>query len=283
MQGSRPLGVRSLLREYGITPRKEIGQHFLTDRHVLRRIITAADLDAESVVVEIGPGLGSLTEALADSAGEVVAIELDERLVSLLRERFSSRNSVRIVHGDILRVGLSGLVDARAQFKVVANLPYHITSAILRRLLESPTKPRLMILMMQREVAERVVARPGEMSVLSVSVQFYGKPSLIGTVPAGAFYPRPAVNSAIVRIDVYDRHSTRVNDEARFFRIVHAGFSQRRKQLRNSLSAGLRLPIQETVGTLRGCGIAETRRPQTLSVEEWVEVYHAFTPLLDGH
>ena len=278
MEESKPPGTRALLRQYGVVPRKEIGQNFLIDPRVLRQIVSAADLGPDSVVVEIGPGSGTLTEALAHSAGQVIAIELDERLVNLLRDRFASTSNVKIVQSDILRVDLSALLGSVGAFTVVANLPYHITSAVLRYLLESPTKPQSMVVMVQREVAERIVAPPGKMSTLSVSVQFYGEPRLIGGVPARAFYPRPAVNSAIIRIDVYNSPPTQVKDVDRFFRVVRAGFSQRRKQLRNSLSAGLRLPTETVVNALRGCGIDERRRPQTLAVDEWAEAYRGLDP-----
>jgi len=282
MTEDRSPSARDLLRQYGIVPRKEIGQSFLIDRRVLAKIVAAADLDVTDVVVEIGPGLGTLTEALAQSAGQVIAIEMDERLVKVLHERFSATSNVKIVQGDILQVDLPTLVGAQTKFKVVANLPYYITSAILRRLLESPVKPCIVVVMVQKEVAERIVARPGQMSTLSVSVQFYGKPRLIAKVPAHAFYPRPAVNSAIVRIDVYDALPVQIDDVDSFFAVVHAGFAQRRKQLRNSLSAGLHLPITVIVGALRGCGIDEKRRPQTLTVGEWAEVYRALRPFLPG-
>ena len=282
MKKNKPPGVRALLRHYGIVPRKEIGQNFLVDRLVLGKIIAAADLSADDTVVEIGPGLGFLTEALAREAGQVIAIEVDGRLVERLRDRFSSTTNVRIVQGDILRIDLHDLLGSRTRFKVVANLPYYITSAILRQLLESPTKPQVMVLMVQREVAERIVARPGKMSTLSVSAQFYGEPRLVAKVRARAFYPRPAVNSAIIRIDVYGVPPMQVDDTDRFFMVVRAGFSQRRKQLRNSLSAGLRLPTEVIVDALRGCDIDETRRPQTLSVEEWARAYRALAPFPDA-
>ena len=280
MEESKPPGIRALLRQYGVIPRKEIGQNFLIDREVLQQIISAADLSPDSVVVEIGPGSGTLTDALAHTAGQVIAIEVDERLVNLLRDRFASTSNVKIVQSDILRVDLSALVGTQGAFTVVANLPYHITSAVLRHLLESPTKPQSMVVMVQREVAERIVAPSGKMSILSVSIQFYGEPRLIREVPARAFYPCPAVNSAILRIDLYDTPPTQVKDVDRYFRVVRAGFSQRRKQLRNSLSAGLRLPTETVIDALRGCGIEETRRPQTLTVEEWAEAYRALAPFL---
>jgi len=281
--------VRALLREYGLHPIKGLGQNFLVDRRVLCRIVEAAELEPTDVVLEVGPGLGTLTCALAERADHVIAVELDERLVEILSHTLADYPNVEIVHGDILELDLANLVgykmqDARCKalsapctYKVVANLPYYITSAILRHLLEAEAKPQLMVVTVQREVAQRLVAGPGQMSLLAVSVQFYGEPQIVARVPARAFYPSPQVSSAVVRIDVRESPPFEVEDVDRFFAVVRAGFSQRRKQLRNSLSQGLRMPVEEAVEALRRCGIDERRRAQSLSVEEWGRLYREFS------
>jgi 16S rRNA (adenine1518-N6/adenine1519-N6)-dimethyltransferase len=266
------MNVRALLREYDIRPSKGLGQHFMVDRRALERIVEAAELGSEETALEIGPGLGTLTQALAERAGRVIAVELDERMVEILSQTLADRPNVEIVRGDILELDPAELVEG-ARYKVVANLPYYITSAVLRHLLEATAKPQLVVVTVQKEVAERLVARPGQMSLLSASVQFYGHPRVVARIPARAFYPAPKVNSAVVRIDVYERPPVEVEDVDRFFEIVRAGFAQRRKQLRNSLAQGLGMRPKVVAEALSHCGIDPTRRAQTLSVEEWDRIY----------
>jgi len=265
--------VAALLRGYGLRPRKGLGQNFLSDPAALARIVEAADLSAADTVVEVGAGVGTLTRLLAEQAGRVVAVELDPRLVDILRDQLADLDNVRLVQGDIL--ALSDLGVPHLGYKVVANLPYYITSAVLRRLLSQPPRPCRLVLTLQREVAQRIVAEPGQMSVLAVSVQFYGRPRLVGRIPAGAFYPPPKVESAIVRIDVADSTTVALPggvDEAAFFHLVRAGFSQKRKKLRNSLSAGLARPVAQVEQALRQADISPSRRAQTLSLEEWARL-----------
>ena len=270
--------VRQLLRAYNLRPQKGLGQNFLEDPAILQRIVDAAELTPDDSVLEIGPGLGTLTRLLATSAGRVVAVELDERLAAILPEVLADCPNVEIIHGDILALDPAALFpERRPVYKVVANLPYYITSAVLRHLLESPARPRLMVLTLQREVARRLVAGPGEMSLLAVSVQFYGQPRIVGRIPAGAFYPPPQVDSAVVRIDVYDQPPVPVDDVESFFRVVRAGFGQRRKQLRNALSQGLGRPVEEVVAALKRAGIAPQRRAETLSLAEWAAFWREIT------
>jgi 16S rRNA (adenine1518-N6/adenine1519-N6)-dimethyltransferase len=205
----------------------------------------------------------------------VIAVELDGRMVEILSQTLGDRSNVEIVQGDILKLDPAELVEG-ARYTVVANLPYYITSALLRHLLEATVKPHRIVVTVQREVAERLVARPGQMSLLSVSVQFYGHPRLVARIPARAFYPAPKVNSAVVRIDLYERPPVEVEDVDRFFEIVRAGFAQRRKQLRNSLARGLGMEPNVVAEALSRCAIDPTRRAQTLSVEEWGKVYREF-------
>lgn len=264
-----------LVRRYQIDPKRSLGQNFLMDAAHLDRIVAAAELTRADAVLEIGPGLGTLTERLAAQAGSVVAVELDDRLIELLAGRFVHMPSVRIVHGDILALEPAALLsdataaDQKAAYKVVANLPYYITSPVLRHLLEGKSPPALAVVMVQREVAERICARPGEMSLLAVSVQFYAAPRLVQQVPAGAFYPRPKVDSAVLRLDVYPQPVVTDVPPARFFQIVRAGFGQKRKQLANSLSAGLALPKAQVAAALHAAGIDPSRRAETLALAEW--------------
>jgi len=267
----RPSAVRSLLRKLNIRPRKGLGQNFLVSKGLLQRIIAAAEIEEEDVVLEIGAGLGALTQALAQRAGRVVALELDERLIPLLQRVLAPYPHAELVQGDVLAVEPADLIST--PYKVVANLPYYITSAILRHLLEARRKPSLIVVTVQREVAQRLVAEPGKMSLLAVSVQFYGQPRIVAYAPPGAFYPSPRVRSAVVRIDLYDQPPAMVDDVGRFFDVVRAGFAQRRKQLRNSLSQGLALPVEEVVAALHRCGLSEKQRAQELSVEQWARLY----------
>ena len=265
-------GLPALLRAHDLRPRKSLGQNFLIDPAALARITAAADLAEGDTVVEVGAGTGTLTRMLAAQAGRVIAVELDDRLVSLLHDEVGDLAHVTIVRGDILSLPLLGL--PHLGYKLVGNLPYYITSAILRRFLEGAPRPSLLVVTVQREVAQRIVADPGDMSLLAVSVQFYGRAEIVSRIPAGAFYPRPDVDSAVVRIDTASGPTVDVGGvgEESFFRVVRAGFSQKRKKLRNSLSAGLGLAAAEVEARLEAAGVAPRRRPETLSLEEWAAV-----------
>lgn len=258
----------------GVQPRKSLGQHFLKDRSVPPRIAEAARLKPHDIVVEVGPGLGVLTEELATrldpGAGKLIAIELDDNLLPLLKERFSGRPHVSFVHADVLDVP-PNYVSGGRPYKLVANLPYYITSAILRHFLEAEARPVSLTVMVQREVAERMVAQPPNMSLLAVSVQFYGKPKIAFRVPPGAFNPPPKVESAVVHIEVYepDERPAKVASEQDFFRVVQAGFSQKRKQLGNTLATGLGLTKGQIAQHLNQADIDPARRAETLSLAEW--------------
>jgi 16S rRNA (adenine1518-N6/adenine1519-N6)-dimethyltransferase len=267
----RTASAKRLLREFDIKPRKRWGQNFLVSAGVLERIVGAAELGRDDVVLEIGAGLGTLTRALAQRAGRVIALELDERLIALLHRVLAGCPNVEIMQGDVLAIEPADLISTA--YKVVGNLPYYVTSAILRHVLEARRTPSLVVVTVQKEVADRLVARPGEMSLLSVSVQFYGRPSVVATVRPGAFYPSPLVKSAIVRIELHERPPVSVDDVGRFFETVRAGFAQRRKQLRNSLSQGLNLPAERIVQALHRCDLDERQRAQALSVEDWGRLY----------
>jgi 16S rRNA (adenine1518-N6/adenine1519-N6)-dimethyltransferase len=254
-------------------PKKSLGQHFLTDERHRDRILAAAELTPADTVLEIGPGRGILTRRLAEMGGRVIAVELDDRLIAPLRQEFAAQPHVQIVHGDILELDPVGLIGGSPEtpppYKVVANLPYYITSAVLRHLLEATVRPTLAVIMVQKEVAERILAEPGDLSLLAVSVQFYAQPTIVDRVPAGAFYPKPNVDSAVLRLDVRPQPAVPDVPPDFFFRVVRAGFGQKRKQLLNTLSAGLHLAKPAAAAALNQAGIDPTRRAETLSLAEW--------------
>ncbi|MDY6918154.1 MAG: 16S rRNA (adenine(1518)-N(6)/adenine(1519)-N(6))-dimethyltransferase RsmA [Chloroflexota bacterium] len=265
------------LRRLNLRARKGLGQHFLIDEQALRRIVAAAELMPADVVVEVGPGLGILTRELAAQAGTVVAIEVDSKLASALKEALPSPSSVVVINEDVLQVEPVRLLETArvapdVRYKVVANLPYYVASAVVRHFLESTAKPCVMVVTVQKEVAQQMVAPVGRMSLLSVSVQLYGSPEIVAHVPASGFHPRPKVDSAVVRIRVYDEPLFHMN-EAAFFRLVRGGFAAPRKQLHNSLALGLGVPPGDAASLLDRAGIGPKRRAGTLSLEEWHRVY----------
>lgn len=235
---------------------------------MLERIALAAEIQVDDSVLEIGPGLGSLTRYLALSAREVIALELDSDLIPPLRAVLAPHPNVRVVQGDILNTEVSGLIK-RPDYLVAANIPYYITSAIMRHLLESDPKPRRIVLTIQKEVAERVCAMPGDLSLLALSVQVYGKPSIADIIPASCFHPAPKVDSAILRVDIHPEPLIPREMLSTFFKLSKAGFSQKRKTLRNSLSSGLHIKPQEAEAMLKSAGVDPMRRAETLSIEEW--------------
>jgi 16S rRNA (adenine1518-N6/adenine1519-N6)-dimethyltransferase len=284
----RPLAQLAAL---GIHPKKGLGQNFLVDPAHRARIVAAAELTPADTVLEVGPGPGVLTELIAQQAGRVVTVELDDRLIPILRERFAGQPHVSIVHADILKVNVGALIGESAnrrisesangesrntqyairntQYKVVANLPYYITSAAIRHLLESVPPPELLVLTVQREVAERMVASPPDMSLLALGVQFYATARIVEHIPAGAFYPKPKVDSAVVRLERRPEPVVSGVTADAFFRAARAGFSQPRKQLRNSLAAGLAVPPAKAEAWLASADIAPQRRAETLTLAEW--------------
>ena len=274
--------TRKLLRRHGLRARKGLGQHFLVDAEALRAILEAAALTPADTVIEVGPGLGILTDELAQRAGWVIAIELDDSLAGILADSLHHDNVV-VLNRDILgitpeelfRDGTTNIPAEMTSYKVVANLPYYITSPVLRHFLEASVKPEVMVVMVQKEVAETIAAGPGKRSLLSIAVQLYGKAEIIRVVPASSFYPAPEVDSAILRIDVYREPPVRITDNEAFFRLVKAGYSTARKQLPNSLANGLKIPRQEAAALLGRAGIDAKRRAETLEIGEWAALLEA--------
>lgn len=263
-----PLNVVQLLHHYDLAPKKGLGQNFLVDPIALQRIADAAQITPDSTVLEIGPGLGSLTRHLANQAQKVVAVELDTRFLPVLGEVLAPWQNVQIVQGDILDLQPDTLMQ-ESGYLVVANIPYYITSAVIRHLLEASHKPQRIVLTIQEEVAHRVCADAGQYSLLALSVQVYGAPRLAVRIPAGAFYPPPKVNSAALRIDLYDEPRIPAPLLDTFFSLAKAGFSQKRKTLRNSLSGGMGWNAARAEEVLTQAGIDPQRRAQTLTLEEW--------------
>jgi len=263
-----PLDAAAILKRFQIRADKSLGQNFLQDDSALEKITLAAEIQEDDCVLEIGPGLGSLTRYLAVSAKEVIAIELDPDMLAPLRAVIKPHQNVRVVHGDILKTSVSEIIH-KPDYLVVANIPYYITSAVIRHLLESSPKPRRIVLTIQKEVAERICAKAGDLSLLALSVQVYGKPSIAAIIPAASFHPAPKVDSAILRIDIYDQPLVPVETLKTFFKLTKAGFSQKRKTLRNSLSSGLQIPTTESEALLTSAGIDFMRRAETLSIDEW--------------
>ncbi len=269
-----PLPVAPLLRQYNLRPRKGLGQSFLQENHALQRILHAAEIQAEDEVLEIGAGLGHLTRYLALQAKRVVAVELDERLFPILQTILAPYANVQLIHGDILALAPGDLMSIPG-YLVVANIPYYITSALIRHLLEAEPRPRCLVLTVQREVAERICAGPGALSLLALSVQVYGQPTIVAQIPANAFYPPPKVSSAVVRIEVYPKPRIPAEKLSRFFTLIRAGFSQKRKTLRNALAAGLALPPSEAARRIQRAGLDPNRRAETLRLSEWEQLLDA--------
>ncbi len=257
-----------VLRRHDLKPRKRLGQNFLRDRGVLDAIVKAADLNDRDQVLEIGAGTGVLTRALLERAERVVAIELDDALYSILRNEHARATNLHLWHGNALSFEPAEFFTG--SYKLMGNIPYYITGPLLRRFLEMEHKPSLMILMVQWEVAQRIVASPGNLSLLGVSVQFYAAAEIEARVPARAFFPVPKVDSAVLKL--VPRTELPTENVAEFFRVVKAGFSMPRKQLTNSLGSGLQLDRAEAANILDDAGIERTRRAETLSIAEWVRL-----------
>ena len=263
--------VRSVMRS---KPKKSLGQNFLVDSRVAKKIISAADISSDDTVLEIGPGRGALTRHLAETCKRLVAIELDSELASELQARFSNNPGVEIIHGDARDVSLDQFINAGERYKLLANLPYYAANRIVRRFLTAERKPSILVFMVQREVARTMAAQPGDMGLLSVMIQLYGSVKVAFTVPPRAFRPAPKITSAVVRIDVYDQPALDLISDEDFFDLVIAGFSAPRKQIKNSLRNGLKVTSEIAGVMLEAAGIDPKRRPETLSVAEWGDVYN---------
>lgn len=271
----KQLNIFPLMKKYDIKPKKSLGQNFLIEAAGLNKVIDAAQLQPEDEVLEIGAGLGSLTYLLAQLVRQVVAVEIDDAILPPLREALTNFENVQIIEGDILEKNPDELMEGK-DYVVVANIPYYISSAIIRHLMEAANRPKRVVLTVQKEVAERVIARDGKMSLLSLSVQVFGQVSMAGVIPAGSFLPAPDVDSAVLKIELYPEPLIPLANEKVFFKIAHAGFSQKRKTLRNSLSGGLGVSTIQSEEILSKAQIDPQRRAETLTIPEWnklTEIY----------
>ena len=260
--------VQTALRLAGIRPNKGLGQHFLIDRSSLEAIMAAADPGLADTVLEIGPGLGVMTTELVKIAGRVVAVETDAILAELLRR--DSPENLEVVEEDFLLFDLNRLGK---DYKVIANIPYYLTSKIFRLLMESSNPPSVMSLLIQKEVAERIAAKPGKMSVLALSVQYYGKPSVVQVVQRFKFWPAPKVDSAILKVEFSG--PVFPADRDKLFRLIKAGFGEKRKQLKNALAGGLNISSEAVLDLLKDAKIGVTARAQELDLEAWERLYNA--------
>jgi len=271
-----PLIIKQLLAKYDATPQKRLGQNFLINPGVLAKIIQAGDLNKDDVILEIGPGLGTLTQALAQRAKKVITIEKDRKMIEILQDVIAADKiqNVKIIRDDVLKFDIGTLeIDWKLEignWKLIANLPYYIASPVIRKFLEEKNPPSLMILMVQKEVAQRICASPPNMSLLAVSVQFYAKPEILSYVSKGSFWPAPKVDSAILKITPYSQYPNVLRSQ--FFSILHTGFSAPRKQLAGNLAKSLAMERYIIEEQLKEAGIEPSRRAETLTIEEWIKL-----------
>lgn len=268
---------RELLKYYGIKPSKRLGQNFLVDKRVLEKIIEVASPSSKDLILEVGPGLGMLTVELARRVKKVIAVEKDKVLSQTLKDilRFKGINNVEVMNKDILKISDKIL---NYDYKIVANLPYYITSPFIRKFLEAEHKPKLMVLMVQKEVAQRICAKPPKMSLLAVAVQFYAKPEIVSYVSKKSFFPQPKVDSAILRIAPWKNADSYAEKRGispeQFFKIVKAGFSSRRKFLINNLSRELKIKNYKLKIVFDQIGLGQKLRAENLSIEDWIKLYY---------
>lgn len=266
MDLTRVEDVRTALRLAGIKPNKGLGQHFLVDKPSLEAIMGAASVTKADTVMEIGPGLGVMTRPLAEMSGHLVAVETDHVLAEILRR--DAPENLTVAEQDILEFDLASMPKG---YKVIANIPYYLTSKIFRLLIESPNPPSMMSVLIQKEVAERITARPGQMSILALSVQYYGHPEIVLVVERHKFWPAPKVDSAVLRVTITGPAFEA--DPAKLFRLIKAGFGEKRKQLKNSLAGGLNLSTDFTIKLIADAKLKETARAQELNLADWERLY----------
>ena len=271
--------VRCLLKKYQARPSKKLGQNFLIDKRAIKKIIKASNLKPKEIVLEIGPGIGTLTQGLAKKAKKVIAVEKDRKMIETLKETLKDFSNIKIIYGDILKIGNWKLIEnwklgIGNSFKVIGNLPFYLTAPVIKKFLESKNSPKEIILIVQKEVGQRICAKPPKMNILATSVQFYAKPEIISYVSKKSFWPSPKVDSAILRITPI--HTDKKKDAHKFFRIIKAGFSQPRKQLINNLSIGLKFNRGRVKDWLLKNNIRPDQRAETLTIEDWVMLTKSF-------
>lgn len=274
-----PQNTIQILQKYNFNFQKKFGQNFLIDTNVLERIIAAADITKEDCVLEIGPGIGTMTQCLAEKSGEVVAVEIDKNLIPILEETLSAYNNVTVINEDILKLDIQSIVKEKnggKPIKVVANLPYYITTPIIMGLFESRVPLKSITIMVQKEVADRMQVGPGtkDYGALSLAVQYYARPEIVANVPPNCFIPRPGVGSAVIRLTRYDEPPVEVEDEKKMFSLIRASFNQRRKTLVNGLSnaAGLNVSKEQVLAALEQMKLSPSIRGEVLTLEEFAKL-----------
>ncbi len=274
---TNPEKIKKILKKYNLAPNKFMGQNFLVDKSILEKIVGAAQVAKWDNILEIGPGLGTLTNALLEKCANVIAIEKDKDLILVLEDNLKGYKNVAIINDDFLKLDFERLVSAfrekgKTDYKIVSNLPYYITSPVIRKILSSNSLPREIVFLIQREVAKRICAKPGQMSFISAFVQFYGRPEITEIVKPQSFWPKPKVDSAILKIIPRKETGISGNEEGKLWRLVKIGFSSRRKTLANNLSAGLHLPKGKIVKMLEKSGFSEKIRAQELDAGDWIKL-----------
>ncbi len=273
-----PSGAKSLIDKHGFRIKKGLGQNFLVDSNIVEKILSSAGLDCRDTVVEIGPGLGVITKAAAARAGKVLALEIDKKLAPLLEESLQGFKNAQVIYCDAMDSDIDRIVwqyaGSKGEYKIIANLPYYITTPLIMHLLESGFNFSLMIIMVQLEVAQRIAALPGskEYGALSVAVQYYTEAKFLFKVPKTVFMPRPEVDSAVIRLVKRDKPAVEVPDEALFFKIIKGAFGQRRKTVLNALAAAFDLSRDDMKKILDLAGIEPSRRGETLSLDEFANI-----------
>jgi 16S rRNA (adenine1518-N6/adenine1519-N6)-dimethyltransferase len=267
---------KEFLKGYNIWPKKGLGQNFLVDENAMNSIIEAADLKKTDNIIEVGPGTGLLTEHLFTKAKKVVSVEYDLEMVKILKKRFGSVGNLQIVYSDALKYRIEDACFKDMGYKVVANIPYYITSPLIKHFLQSEFRPKSMVILVQKEVAEKICGITGK-SLITIETQLFGKPEIVSIVPADSFYPAPKVNSAILKIEAYDKPLIPAGEMDDFLRVVKFGFSQKRKKLNNTLGAGMHIKSAEMAEILRKMDINPDLRPEDLEISDWRRLAKALT------
>ncbi|MBN1258827.1 ribosomal RNA small subunit methyltransferase A [Candidatus Peregrinibacteria bacterium] len=268
---SKLVELQGILRLHGLWAKKSFGQNFLVDEEALERIVQTANIHSSDTVVEVGPGTGFLTERLIQKAKRVITVEFDADMVEVMKRRFKGVPNLEIIHSDILnwRIDRYGLKNKG--YKVVANIPYYITSPLIKHFLQSACRPNKMVILVQKEVAEKVIGKTGK-SVITIETQVFGRPEIVAIVKAASFYPTPKVDSAVLRIEVYEKPLVPERELKDFFRVVHGGYSQKRKKLRNTLAAAWRVEPAEAEVIIKKAGLDPDLRPEDLEIGDWIKL-----------
>jgi 16S rRNA (adenine1518-N6/adenine1519-N6)-dimethyltransferase len=270
--------LKSLLQSHNLWAKKHLGQNFLVDEKAFHKIINAADLKPSDNVIEVGPGTGFLTERLIEKVKHVTAVELDKGMIGILEDRFFGVKNLELVNEDILKFKIQDSGFRIHPYKVVANIPYYITSPLIKHFLQSDNRPELMVVLVQKEVAEKIIGKTGK-SVITIETGVFGRPTIAGNVKAGSFYPKPKVDSAILKIEVYKESLVPEEQIEDFLKIVKAGFSQKRKKLSNSLASGLKIKSSEAISALQKAKIDPNLRAENLEIGDWGRVANVLTKI----